>query len=146
MDVFRKVTVAAEIVLQRSLPGILDGSAPRTAQDLARGSYFGGRKPDDGRIDWSKGARAIHDLVRAVAPPYPGAFTDLGGRRLRIDRTRVLDERGAAAPARLRIADTHAIIECVDGGHLHILEMALDGHECDARGLLQHFGPGPHLL
>ena len=46
------------------------------AQDLSHGSYFGGRTPEDGRIDWSKSAREIHNLVRAVAPPYPGAFTD----------------------------------------------------------------------
>ena len=75
-----------------------------------------------------------------------GAFTDLGSRRLGIHRTRVLDERGAAAPARLRVAETHAIIECADGGCLRVLEAALDGHASDARGLLQHFGPGPHPL
>ena len=79
LDVFRKVTVAAEIVLDRSLPRLLDGTAELTVQDLSRGGYFRGRKTDDGRIDWSKGAREIHDLVRAVAPPYPGAFTLVDG-------------------------------------------------------------------
>ena len=59
---------------------------PGCAQDLSRGSYFGGRRPEDGRIDWSRPAAAIHDLVRAVAPPYPGAFTQVAGRTVRFRR------------------------------------------------------------
>ena len=72
VDVFGKVTAAAERVLARSLPGLVDGSAVLRAQDLSKGSYFGGRRPEDGRIDWGQPAKRIHDLVRAVAPPYPG--------------------------------------------------------------------------
>ena len=87
IDVFRKVTVAAELVLDRSLPQLAAGTAPRTPQDLARGSYFGGRCAEDGRIDWSRSAASIHNLVRGVAPPYPGAFCTLNGHRLRVLRT-----------------------------------------------------------
>src|SRR5258706_15639027 len=82
VDVFRKVTVAAETVLARSVPRLIDGSANPRPQDLALGSYFGGRTPDDGRIDWNGSAAQVHNLVRAVAPPFPGAFTDLGGSRI----------------------------------------------------------------
>ena len=123
LDVFRKVTVAAEIVLDRALPSILDGTARPRAQDLAQGGYFGGRKPEDGRIDWSKGAREIHDLVRAVAPPYPGAFCEWQGKRLRIDRTRVLP-REAGAPAAPGILKTESglVATCGDGGRLALLE------------------------
>ena len=66
LDVFRKVTVAAELVMHRSLPRLVDGTAALTPQDLSQGSYFGGRGPEDGRIDWTKSAREIHNLVRAV--------------------------------------------------------------------------------
>ena len=75
------MTVAAEIVLDRSLPKLVDGTAYAAGADLSQGSYFGGRRPEDGRIDWSQPARRIHDLVRAVAPPYPGATTHSGARR-----------------------------------------------------------------
>ena len=85
-DVFAKVTGAAERVLRRSLPKLVDGSAVLRAQDLSRGGYFGGRRPEDGRIDWSAPAKRVHDLVRAVAPPYPGAFTEVEGARLRVLR------------------------------------------------------------
>ncbi len=90
-EVFDKVTVAAEMTLDGALPALLAGAAPRTPQDPKRGTYFGGRRPEDGIIDWSRDATAIHDLVRAVAPPYPGAFTDVGGVRARVLRTRVAD-------------------------------------------------------
>lgn len=86
-EVFDKVTVAAECVLDRALPTLLTGTAPNIPQDLGKGSYFGGRKPEDGRIDWTRSAWEIHNLVRAVAPPYPGAFTEVKGHEVRLLRT-----------------------------------------------------------
>ena len=121
-DVFRKVTVASEIVLHRSLPALVAGTAKLRPQDLAAGGYFGGRKPDDGRIDWSQPARRIHDLVRAVAPPYPGAFTTAGGTRLRILRTRVLSDADAPAAPALSTRGESVVARCGGGGTLLILD------------------------
>lgn len=97
-EVFAKVTVAAEIALDRCLPALLAGTARMREQDQGQASYFGGRKPEDGRIDWRADARAVHDLVRAVAPPYPGAFTEIDGRMLRILRTLPLEPLARAGP------------------------------------------------
>src|SRR5581483_4424597 len=80
-DVFAKVTRAARQVLERQLDALLAGRAPRRPQDESQATYFGGRKPEDGRIDWRRDARAVFNLVRAVTHPYPGAFTEIGGRR-----------------------------------------------------------------
>ena len=127
-EVFVKVTVAAELTLYRALPGLLDGLAPRTPQDLASGSYFGGRRPEDGVIDWSKSATAIHNLVRALAPPYPGARTLIAGHPARLLRTRVLD---AAAPSVVSpafdVVDGGIIARCGGGGVLQVLELEIDG-------------------
>ena len=68
-EVFDKVTVAAEVALDGILPALIAGTAPRRPQDLSEGRYFGGRRPEDGTIDWSRDATTIHNLVRAVAPP-----------------------------------------------------------------------------
>lgn len=128
IDVFRKVTTAAEIVLDRTLPRLLDGTAQLHAQDLAAGSYFGGRKPEDGRIDWSRPAREVHDLVRAVAPPYPGAFCAFGPGRLRVLRTRLLQAGATSAEPSLRVEKGGRLVAtCGDGGRLAILEADLDG-------------------
>ncbi len=133
LEVFNKVTVAAEMVLDRSLPALASGRAPRVAQDLAAGSYFGGRRPEDGRIDWRRSAGEIHNLVRGVAPPYPGAFCEVQGRHLRVLRT--LRESAAHAGVRRAGVGRPALYchggrcyaECGDGEVLRILSLDADG-------------------
>ncbi len=81
-DVFGKVNEAAVSVIKRAWPRLLDGTADRIPMDLKAGSYFGGRKPEDGRIDWTKSAVEIYNLIRGVTHPYPGAFTNLNGNKV----------------------------------------------------------------
>lgn len=142
-EVFDKVLVAAEICLWQALPGLLAGHAPRIVQNLKAGSYFGGRRPDDGRIDWRQCARRIHDLVRAVAPPYPGAWTEQAGHRIEVLESRVvscapdpLDATCAAAtgrpaavptPARLTEDDGRLLVRCTDGSILCLRRLRIDG-------------------
>jgi methionyl-tRNA formyltransferase len=130
------------MTLDEALPRLIAGTAPRRAQDLARGAYFGGRKPEDGRIDWSQPARRIHDLVRAVAPPYPGAWTEIGGSRLSILRTRVLDEAEPHSPARLVASGDRLVAECA-AGSLQIIACAIDGEaaQCSPLEVARRFGP-----
>jgi methionyl-tRNA formyltransferase len=127
LDVSLKVADAAQTVLHRSLPRLVAGTAPAVPLDLAQGSYFGRRRPEDGRIDWRQGARAVHNLVRAVAPPFPGAFTEVNGCRLALLATRVDDQplRHAARAPCLYAADGAWYADCVDGRRLKILELAL---------------------
>lgn len=87
-EAFRKVLPCATAVLARQIDHLLAGTATGTPQDEAAASYYGGRAPEDGRIDWSAPAVAVHNLVRAVTDPYPGAFTDFAGARLMVWRTR----------------------------------------------------------
>jgi methionyl-tRNA formyltransferase len=87
--VFTKVSNAAVHVMQTALPALLEGRVPRTPNVLANGSYFGGRKPEDGRIHWNQSAKQVHDLIRAVAPPYPGAFADWKGARMVIAKSKL---------------------------------------------------------
>ena len=87
--VFAKVSNAAIEVMQAALPELLQGRVPRTPNVLTKGSYFGGRKPEDGRIHWNQSAKQVHDLIRAVAPPYPGAFTDWQGARMVIAKSKL---------------------------------------------------------
>lgn len=79
---FHKLEGAAGRLLDRALPALRAGTASQRSLDLAQGSYYGGRRPKDGEIDWAWDARRIYDLVRAVTHPYPGAFTYFGGRKL----------------------------------------------------------------
>ena len=129
LDVSLKVADAAALVLRRSLPALVDGSATARPLDLGKGSYFGRRRPEDGRIDWRQGAREIHDLVRAVAPPFPGAFTEVNGCRLAVLETRV-DAQPAGCPAQapcLYAVDGAWYADCIDGRRLRIVQLAIGG-------------------
>jgi methionyl-tRNA formyltransferase len=79
-EVFGKLTVAAEQALWAVLPNLMAGTTTVKANNLSEGSYFSGRKPEDGRIDWTQSAQQVYNLHRAVAPPYPGAFTEIKGQ------------------------------------------------------------------
>ena len=81
LSLHRKAASAAADLLAEVLPRIVDGTAPRTPQDPRQASYFGGRRPADGEIDWHRSASRIRNLVRAVTRPYPGAYSHLGNRQ-----------------------------------------------------------------
>ena len=144
-EVFAKVTLAAERTLRDALPLLIAGTAPRRIQDLSQGGYFGGRKPEDGRIDWTQSARQIHNLVRALAPPYPGAFTEVDGHRLVIERTRVADENGNHDAPRLRVSDDRLYADSVSGT-LEIVSCTLDGEPLDPAAFAARFGASVSLM
>ncbi|SDF40904.1 MULTISPECIES: formyltransferase [unclassified Duganella] len=127
-EVFGKVQVAAEQALWRVLPSLLDERAPRLHNDLTQGGYFGGRTPEDGRIDWRQPAQQVYNLHRAVAPPYPGAFTEIDGVRYVIQRARLAGNVvGLSLPAGLAVVDDRIFGVCGDGRMLTISSLTADG-------------------
>ena len=81
---FRKVLPCARRVIARQIDALLAGTAQETPQDESQATYFGGRKPEDGRIIWTQTSAQIFNLIRAVTDPYPGAFTEIAGSRLMV--------------------------------------------------------------
>jgi methionyl-tRNA formyltransferase len=134
-QVFDKTVVAAEQTLWRVLPALLAGEAPHLPNDLAAGSYYGGRKPEDGRIDWTQPAQRVYNLIRAVAPPYPGAFSDLATNRFIVARARLVPETGApgvspktlgelrSLPPGLTVTDNAMFGVCGDGRVIAVHEL-----------------------
>lgn len=153
-EVFDKVTLAAELTLHRVLPALVNGTAPRIAQNLSQGSYFSGRRPEDGRIDWNGPATRIHDLVRAVAPPYPGAFTSIAGQPAQILRTRVVLPPPSCPGLPLQGGRPSVLVEtggqliayCASGEALRILELDIAGQSVFPAQLADRLGPGPWRL
>ena len=138
-EVFAKVVVAAEQTLWRVLPEMLAGRTPSLPNDLSQGSYFGGRNAEDGRIDWSLPAQQVYNLVRAVAPPYPGAWTMLGASRCMIARARLLPaaatKPGAKLSLGLQVVDNCVLGICGDGRAIAVKELHIDGRRADATQL-----------
>ncbi|EKZ97564.1 MULTISPECIES: formyltransferase [Cupriavidus] len=131
-EVFEKVTVAAEQTLWRALPAMMAGQTPKRPNVLSEGSYFSGRKPEDGRIDFSQPAAAVYNLIRAVAPPYPGAFTDIGGRRFIVAQARRLEPSSVPAGLQpgLHVVDGRIVAVGGDGGAIRVTQL-LEGPNAD---------------
>jgi methionyl-tRNA formyltransferase len=145
LAVSQAVAAAAARLLVRTLPALAAGPPPGRPMELAQGSYFGGRKPEDGRIDWSSPARAVHGLIRAVAPPFPGAFTDLPEGRLLFEGSKWCNEKNAhphRAPC-LYTQGESFYLDCSDGWRLRITALRLNEQALDARGFRRLYGDAP---
>jgi methionyl-tRNA formyltransferase len=125
LDLFNKVTDAARTVIARSWPLLAAGTAPRIPMDLAAGSYFGGRKPADGIIDWTKDAVQIYNLIRAITRPYPGAFTYLDGRKVIIWQAWPVEGKGEPG----RIVSLKRLLVGTGKGLLEIRSLQIEGEE-----------------
>ncbi|WP_342347315.1 formyltransferase [uncultured Nitrospira sp.] len=142
LDVFNKVTWAAELVLHRSLPLLIEGRAPGQPLNLKEGSYYGGRRPEDGVIDWRESAETVHNLIRSVAPPYPGAFCLLDSLPMRILRSH-LDGEPARHPPRAPCfywETGRCYADCRDGRRLHIGQFELEDQRITPEAFHARYG------
>ena len=110
-DVFKKIIPASGRVLSRSLKDILTGNAEGVPQDESKATKFGRRRPEDGLIKWSKSAREIHNLVRAVTHPFPGAFFYHNDKKVMVWKTRLIETYEDTVPPALTVVTPKGLIE-----------------------------------
>jgi UDP-4-amino-4-deoxy-L-arabinose formyltransferase/UDP-glucuronic acid dehydrogenase (UDP-4-keto-hexauronic acid decarboxylating) len=136
---------AAGELLDEVLPQLRAGTAPRVPQDHTVATYFGGRRPEDGEIDWNRGAAAVANLVRAVTRPYPGAFSHMGQRRVFFWRVQPLAEPGGR-PGTILSADP-LVVACGQGSVRVESAQAEDGICMSGNQLAEEMGlaPGMHF-
>lgn len=146
LEVSLNVAAAAERLLDRCLPDLIDGRATGTPLDLSSGSYFGRRRPEDGRVRWDAPAIEIHNLIRAVAPPFPGAFAAFGSQTLRLLGSRYYGEPARfpeSAPC-LYAHDGTLHLDCVDGRRLRLTRLELNGVPVTPAWFAGRYGANPH--
>jgi methionyl-tRNA formyltransferase len=80
--VYGKVGQAGARMLRAHLPQLLDGTAPRRPQPPSSEPLLPKRTPEMGITAWNAPSYEVHNWIRALTHPYPGAFTFLGGRRI----------------------------------------------------------------
>ena len=112
-DIQPRISDAALRVFTRSLESLLDGNPKTVPQDLSKASYFGKRTPEDGRIDFSKTAREVFNLIRGVSKPFPGAFTEIDGQKTVIWRAKI-GEPANGIPAGTVASRNPLKIACAD--------------------------------
>lgn len=139
-DVFQKLKCAAESMLIKAVPQIIAGQIQGQAMDLQTGSYFGGRKPGDGQIDWSMPAQQIHNLIRAVAPPFPGAFFVIGGQRINVLFSYYKEESARFDEPCIYFDNDGFQADCADGYRFMITQMDIDGDQLDEKSFSHYFG------
>jgi methionyl-tRNA formyltransferase len=116
--------------------------------NLAEGSYFGGRTPEDGRFSWEWPALRIYNLLRAVTHPYPGAFTIWGGKKLLVWWAVPKGRPGQGKPgAVLEVSPAGVEVAAGDGALLLARCQLEGGPEMDAHAFFQAHGltPGSRL-
>jgi len=139
-DVFQKLKCVSENLLIEVVPEMLAGRIFETPVNLEEGSYYTGREPEDGRIDWRMAATDIHNLIRAVAPPYPGAFFDFGQHRIAVLGSYIRDESARFDQACIYLENGHFHADCADGRRFMITELLIDGSRADQSMFQQKFG------
>ena len=125
---YDKLCRAAGTLLAEILPLISEGKAPRIPQDLTKRSYFGGRGPEDGQIDWKWPALRIYNLIRAVTDPYPGAFAFLPGEEKIIIWWAVPEDKGGSnrLPGQIEV-DPGSVLVATGQGYLKLLDIEVAG-------------------
>lgn len=100
------------------IQSFIRGEVPREAQNNSCATIFEARKPIDGKIDWNISAERIRDLVRAVAKPYPGAYTTFDGKRVYIWKA-ILENTDLTASHKpgtiVNITDSTLLVTCGEG-------------------------------
>jgi methionyl-tRNA formyltransferase len=105
------------------------GKATFAKQDDSLASYAPKLKKEDGLIDWSKGAFAIHNLARGLLP-WPGAFTRFKGKILKVLETETagaVSAKGTGAGEVLSTAEDKGITVMTGSGAIVLKRVQLEG-------------------
>ena len=97
-SLFDKLMLEGAKLLLATLPDIEAGNAAKTPQDEAASSYAKMIRKDDGFIDFELSAESIDCRVRAFTP-WPGGYTYLNGKMLKIKKCRVVSDSDIAGCA-----------------------------------------------
>ncbi len=137
---FQKLCAAADELLAEVLPLIRSGKAPRIKQDIQSGSYFGGRRPEDGKIEWSWPSLRIYNLIRAVTEPYPGAFSYLpDGEKLTIWWAVPERQKHPVQPSGAVYTDGHHVYVSTADGRLRLEDVQTAKGRLRGEKILKYF-------
>jgi methionyl-tRNA formyltransferase len=120
---YQKVDEAHRELIRANWASLSTGRLAPRPQDHASATEWPGRTPDQGRLDRSMALGHAERLVRAVTRPYPGAFIEFGGRRLRVWKASILPHGD-----RHESCSTEYPLLEFEGGYLQVLEGQWETH------------------
>lgn len=116
-------------MIVKYLPAIAAGEVSPVKQDDSLSTYAPMLRKEMGEIDWSMPAAQIEQRMRGMLP-WPGAYTTLDGRTLKIWKAQVRPSDPAyagAAPGTVLYTDKKSICVAAGSGTLAILEVQAEG-------------------
>jgi methionyl-tRNA formyltransferase len=119
----RLAVIGAELMVE-TLQGLQTGNIVARVQDDTQATLAPILKKEDGRMNFEKSAREIHDRLRGFQP-WPGTFTTFRGKNLNIWSARV-EEKGIP-PGELAVISSELLAGCAKGTALELLEVQPEG-------------------
>ncbi|PWB60458.1 MAG: methionyl-tRNA formyltransferase [Deltaproteobacteria bacterium] len=110
---FEKLSLLGAEALSEALRGFHDGTLSETPQDDRLASYAPMLKKEHGRIDWSRPAEEVRNLVRAMTP-WPSACTSHEGKTLKILSASLCEGRGEPGEI-LEVGRDGIVVACGEG-------------------------------
>ncbi|HGL6358482.1 TPA: bifunctional UDP-4-amino-4-deoxy-L-arabinose formyltransferase/UDP-glucuronic acid oxidase ArnA [Citrobacter amalonaticus] len=114
LTLHHKLCQTARQVLEQALPAIKRRETRDVLQNESDATYFGRRTPEDSFLTWNRPATTLHNMVRAVAAPWPGAFSYSGTQKFTIWSSRVHSQPQTAQPGTV-ISVAPLLIACSEG-------------------------------
>ncbi|EOA4402897.1 bifunctional UDP-4-amino-4-deoxy-L-arabinose formyltransferase/UDP-glucuronic acid oxidase ArnA [Citrobacter amalonaticus] len=114
LTLHHKLCQTARQVLEQALPVIKRRETRDVLQNESDATYFGRRTPEDSFLTWNRPATTLHNMVRAVAAPWPGAFSYSGTQKFTIWSSRVRPQTQTAQPGTV-ISVAPLLIACSEG-------------------------------
>lgn len=114
LTLHHKLCQTARQVLEQALPAIKRRETRDVLQNESDATYFGRRTPEDSFLTWNRPATTLHNMVRAVAAPWPGAFSYSGTQKFTIWSSRIHSQPQTAQPGTV-ISVAPLLIACSEG-------------------------------
>ena len=124
LELSRRLSLAGAELLLETIERIAKNEISPVKQDPAAATYAPLLSRKDGRVDWSRGAEEIKNLVRAMTP-WPSAHTTLGGKNLKI--LRALSGAGRGKPGEIVSLGGESLDVATGDGILRILSLQIEG-------------------
>lgn len=119
---FDKLSAAGTELLKLTLPSIVAGTNPRTAQDEQQVTFARNISREQERLDWTKAARDLWNQVRGLSP-WPGAYTTFQGTVVKIWSATPVRGKSGAAPGEIINSSGVFQVQTGDGNALEIQEL-----------------------
>jgi methionyl-tRNA formyltransferase len=92
VELDRRLNQIYQKIIEKNIESLVEGTFRARPQDHKQATFACRRLPEDGFIDWKAPARSIHNLVRGLRHPWPGAFCRLGEAGLELASTSVVSD------------------------------------------------------